>query len=155
MQTTFEQLKNFLVSANRNGYANKEAIKAKPLRPKSEDYHFESGDLSCHDTYFGSRDFIGEEIIYEKGEPVWGVNYCGSILKDATSEKDVYSFLREALLQEDTGSIPVRGPREYSSGNYTYKNSSEGELDRFFGTEEIYFSSDLVYRGFYHGGLIF
>ncbi len=38
-------------------------------RLKSEDYHFEQGNLIYHDTYFGGKDFIGGEIVYKDEMP--------------------------------------------------------------------------------------
>jgi hypothetical protein len=64
-------LAHFLDEANKSTYAKKDAAKVKPLRPNSEDYHFEKDDLIYHDTYFGGRNFIGEEIVYQNQTPVW------------------------------------------------------------------------------------
>ena len=65
---------DFLEQANKSTYANKDAPKASSSRLKSEDYHFEKDGLIYHDTYFGSRDFMGEEVVYKNTEPVWGLN---------------------------------------------------------------------------------
>ncbi|MEN9338195.1 MAG: hypothetical protein RIQ41_509, partial [Candidatus Parcubacteria bacterium] len=72
-----ETLAKFLNEANKATYANKTALKVAPSRLKSEDYHFEKDGLIYHDTYFGGRDFIGGEIVYENEKPVWGANYFG------------------------------------------------------------------------------
>ena len=149
-----KQLADFLNEANKSTYANKDAPKAQSTRLKSEDYHFEKGSLIYHDTYFGSRDFIGEEIVYKDNEPVWGMNYYGYILSEATNEKELYGFLREALMQEYSDIIPVRGGKNYQNNDWEYNNSAGGELDRFTGIEEIYKAGVLVYKAFYHGGLV-
>ena len=148
------ELTDFLHAANKATYANREAPKAKPLRPSSEDYHFEKDDLAYHDTYFGSRDFIGEEVVYKTEKPVWAMNYYGFVLNDDISTADAYKILRSALMQEYDDILPVRGPREYSEGEYTYRNSVEGYLDRFMGTEEILLSSEVIYQCWYHGGMV-
>ncbi len=149
-----EELARFLNAANKETYANKEASKAVSLRPSSDDYHFEQGDLVYHDTYFGARDFVGEEIVYKAGTPVWGMNYYGHVVKEDVSTADAYTILRPALMQEYNDILPVRGPREYVEGDSRYVNKSEGTLDWFSGIEEIYIKGDLVYRCFYHGGFI-
>ena len=100
MRIDLKQLANFLNEANKNTYANKDAPKASSSRLKSEDYHFEKDGLIYHDTYFGSRDFMGEEVVYKAYEPVWGLNYYGFILSETTNEKELYGFLRQALVQE-------------------------------------------------------
>jgi len=148
------KLTSFLNEANKHTYASKDAAKAASLRPSSQDYHYEKGNLAYHDTYFGARDFIGEEVVYKDEIPVWALNYYGFVLTSDVSEKDVYAVLRRALMQEYDDIIPVRGPRDYRDGEYAYTNTAEGDLGRFFGTEEIYQKGDAVYRCLYHGGFI-
>ena len=149
-----KELTDFLNEANKSTYANKDAPKASSTRLKSEDYHFEKGDLIYHDTYFGSRDFIGEEVVYKNNVPVWGMNYYGYILSETTNEKELYGFLREALMQEYSDILPVRGGKNYQKDDWEYTNAVEGELNRFTGTEEIYRAGVLVYKCHYHGGFI-
>jgi len=154
MKIPHEELANFLNAANKATYANKEALKSASLRPFSEDYHFEQGDLTYHDTYFGARDFLGEEVVYEATKPVWGMNYYGYVLNPDVPAKDVYAILRSALMQEYNDILPVRGPREYIEKTSKYENEVEGELDRFLGEEKIYLRGGLIYRCWYHGGSI-
>jgi len=148
------KLANFLNEANKSTYANADAPKVKASRLRSEDYHFEKDGLIYHDTYFGSRDFMGEEIVYENDKPVWGANYFGFVLDNKITEKDVYDFLRQALMQEYEDVIPVRGPANFSDGNKVYKFAVDGILANFSGAEEIYFDNKLVYRCYVHGGMI-
>lgn len=154
MKISEEKLADFLHAANKATYANKEAPKSASLRPASEDYHFEQGDLTYHDTYFGTRDFLGEEIVYEAKKPVWGMNYYGYITNPDVSAENVYAILRSALMQEYSDIPPVRGPREYVDGADKYENRVEGGLDRFFGEERISLKGQLVYHCWYHGGSI-
>lgn len=156
MKTTIDTdvLSRFLNDANKSTYANKDAPKVASSRPKSEDYHFEKDNLTYHDTYFGGRDFIGGEVVYQDGAPVWGMNYYGYVLIPSVDEKEVYKFLREALMQEYTDIIPVRGPQDYEHGRLRYINSVDGALGRFVGKEEIYCDEVLWYRADYHGGFI-
>lgn len=154
MKIDTKELAQFLDAANKATYANKNAAKAQSLRPSSEDYHFEQGELVYHDTYFGGRDFIGEEVVYKAGEPVWGMNYYGHVLNPDVSTKDASMILRPALMQEYDDILPVRGPREYVLENSKYTNQAEGKMDRFFGEENIFLNEELVYRCWYHGGAI-
>jgi len=149
-----QTLTKFLNEANKATYANKNAPKVVPSRLKSEDYHFEKDGLIYHDTYFGGRDFIGEEIIYENEKPVWGANYFGFVLDEKVSEKDVYDFLRQALMQEYEDVIPVRGPSKFSADDEEYHFSADGDLANFSGKEEISFGGKVVYRCLIHGGMI-
>lgn len=149
-----DTLAKFLNEANKATYANKSASKVAPSRLKSEDYHFEKDGLIYHDTYFGVRDFIGEEIIYESENPVWGANYFGFVLDEEVSEKDVYDFLRKALMQEYDDMIPVRGPSSFSADDKEYRFVADGDLANFSGKEEILFGGEVVYRCLIHGGMI-
>ena len=148
------ELAQFLHEANKSTYANKDALKAAPARLRSEDYHFEKDGLIYHDTYFGGRDFIGEEIVYKDQKPVWGANYFGFVLDDELNERDIYAFLRKALMQEYEDVIPVRGPAKFSDGEWSYQFSPNGGLENFTGQEEILFNGKVVYRCFVHGGFI-
>ena len=154
MKIEIKKLEQFLNEANKSTYANKDASKAISTRLKSEDYHFEKGNLIYHDTYFGGKDFIGGEIVYENNVPVWGMNYYGYVLESSENEKDVYDFLRKALMQEYSDIIPVRGAKKYTEGEWEYKNIPDGTLERFFGVEQIYRNGKLVYCADYHGGFI-
>src|SRR3989344_259612 len=149
-----KELADFLREANRNTYANKSAPKATPSRLKSEDYHFEKDGLIYHDTYFGTRDFIGDEIVYKDQKPVWGANYFGFVLADDVGEKDVYDFLRKALVQDYDDIIPVRGPAKFSDGEWSYQFSVNGGLENFAGQEEILLNKKVVYRCLIHGVFI-
>lgn len=149
-----EKLSLFLQKANKATYANKLAVKAPSSRPESEDYHFELGDFTYHDTYFWGRDFIGAEIVYFQKKSVWGMNYFGFVLHEKVIERDVYDFLRQALMQEYSGVIPVRGPKNYRERGREYRLSADGPLDNFSGREEILFNEAVVYRCLFHGGMI-
>jgi len=149
-----EKLTSFLKEANKATYANKNAIKADSSRLKSEDYHFEKDNMIYHDTYFGGRDFIGGEVVYEDGIPMWGENYFGFILDESLDEKVVYDFLRKALMEEYDDAMPVRGPAHFREDNKEYKFNADGDLNNFNGVEEILFDGEVVYRCFVHGGVI-
>jgi hypothetical protein len=150
-----KELGNFLNEANKSTYANKHAAKATSSRLGSQDYHFERGDLSYHDTYFGGGNFIGEEIIYKNQKPVWGANYFGYLVDTATvDEKTVYEFLRTALMQEYDDIIPVRGPSNFVDNIWHYRFSVDGDLENFVGQEEILLNEKVVYRCLIHGGCI-
>jgi len=151
---SIRELEQFLNESNKSTYANKNAPKATSSRLESENYHFEKDGLIYHDTYFGGRDFIGGEIVYKNKKPVWGMNYYGYVLDASVPEKDVYDFLRQALIQEYSGIIPVRGPKMFEDNGRKYTNTVDGGLDRFTGYEEIYFENRLVYKANYHGGFI-
>ena len=149
-----DTLAHFLHGANTRTYADASAPKAPSTRLNSHDYQFEQGDLLYHDTYFGSRDFIGETIVYDVGRPVWGANYFGFILDENADAKEVEDFLRMALMQEQSDVIPVRGPRSFARDDWEYQLSINGDITKFTGEETIMRAGKTVYRLFIHGGCI-
>ncbi|MFA5838433.1 MAG: DUF5680 domain-containing protein [Candidatus Paceibacterota bacterium] len=151
-----DKLTNFLKTAKKNTYAFETAKKVISQRLGSKDYEYKEGEFVYHDTYFGSRDFIGEEIVYESEKPIWGMNYNGFILDENENidEKEVYSFLRKALIQDYNDIIPVRGPKNFKIENYEYKNNISGTLGKFGGREEILKDENVIYYAIFHGGFI-
>lgn len=144
----------FLHAANKNTYVNAKAAKSESSRAGSHDYHFEDGLFIYHDTYFGNREFMGEEVIYHAGRPIWGANYYGTMLDDDMEEATMAAFLRKALMQEYTDVIPVRGPKAFVEGEWSYRFAPMGNLDRFTGVEEIAHLGKIVFRLQIHGGFI-
>ena len=149
-----EKLSEFLKIAKKYTYASETAKRVSPERRGSKDYEYTEGEFVYHDTYFGGTDFIGEEIVYEKGKPVWGMNYNGYVLDENITESEIDKSLRGALKQDYNDVIPVRGPKSFKIENYEYKNDVSGGLERFEGKEEIFKDGKLIYRALFHGGVI-
>ncbi len=147
-------LDDFLREANLNTYANKNVKKASPLRPGSRDYHFEKGDLTYHDTYFGATKFVGEEIVYKNSKPAWGMNYYGFTVSNEISEGLFDAILRPALMSGSGDNIPVRGPKEFINGEWKYTFNTDGNLANFIGIEEISKNGEVICRLHCHGGFI-
>ena len=152
---------NFLIEAKKNTYANGNMLKTTSLRQGSNDYHFESkiGDKKAiyHDTYFGGKKFIGEEVVYlDSEEPFWGMNYYGYSLNDDEYEKAIANALRPALMQVgiDKKVLPLRGPSKFVNGDYIYTFECNGTMDNFVGVEKIYKNNELIYELYCHGGII-
>lgn len=144
----------FLREANANTYANENIKKVASLRPGSIDYHYEKGDLTFHDTYFGATKFIGEEIVYKNEKPVWGMNYYGFTLSEEISESLFDAILRPALMSGAGENIPVRGPKEFRNGEWKYTFTTVGDLTNFTGIEEISKKGKIVCQLYCHGGFI-
>jgi len=150
-----EDLKIFLVRAHHNTYANTSAPKAAALRPASYDYHFEEGDFTYHDTYFGGKQFIGEETVYWKGKPVWGMNYYGRGLLADMPESYFDEVLRPALMETPWERLPVRGPERFVRGAYEYSMALiDGNMESFAAEEKISIDGKVIFKTFLHGGII-
>lgn len=151
-----KKLADFLIEAKKQTYANADVKKSLASRRGSHDYEYSDGNMTYHDTYFGGTNFMGEEVVYNNGNtPIWGMNYYGVTLDDSLSEEAVDKALRPALMQVGSDDIlPVRGPKEYTNGEYKYTFSCDGSLERFEGVETISKDSLKVYVLKCHGGLI-
>lgn len=155
-----DKLEQFLVSAKLNTYANGKSARVEASRQGSKDYHFEEqyGDKKYvyHDTYFGGKKFIGEEVVYIDSKPVFAMNYYGVVLDDEKSEMVFNDVLRPSLMKvgEDKRVLPLRGPSEFEVGNFVYKFETIGTLENFTGEEKIFEGDKIVYKLYCHGGLI-
>jgi hypothetical protein len=156
-----QRIIQFLVEAKKQTYANSNAERIIPSRLGSKDYNYEvqldGKQMTYHDTYFGGTRFVGEEVVYcDSDNPEWGMNYYGVTLDENLSEEAMDKALRPALMKvgEDESVIPVRGPSKFENDGYIYTFVSEGQIEDFIGTEEIYKDKKLVYRLRCHGGLI-
>lgn len=151
MSFDIKELKEFLVEAKKNTYAGDGQI-AEPSRPGSKDLPYSKGEYYYLDSYLGSINFIGEEAVWYKENPIWGMNYYGNMLVEKIPE-GFSKFLKGALLnipQED----PYRGPKSYQFNEYRYGCEWEGNISSFCGEELIYLEDKLIYRLKFHGGYL-
>lgn len=156
-----EEIIKFLIEAKKQTYANSNAEKIISSRLGSKDYHYETEietkKMLYHDTYFGGTRFVGEEVVYSNFDnPIWGMNYYGITLDETLSEEVMDKVLRPALMKvgEDKSVIPVRGPSKFENDGYIYTFVSDGHIEDFIGTEEIFKGKKLIYRLRCHGGLL-
>jgi hypothetical protein len=124
-------------------------------RPGSHDLNFADGDWTYLDSYFGGRDFIGEEVIYFKGKPVWAMNYYGRILRVDLITPVQAGQVIKASLSKMYMEGRFLGGFTYQHEGFTYTDNSEGESTSFRGREYISRTGDTAYELIYHGGLIF
>ena len=73
-------LDRFIVMAKRRTYVG-DGIKAVASRTGAHDLIFADGDWSYRDSYFGGTDFLGQETVWLRDDPVWAMNYYGYILR--------------------------------------------------------------------------
>lgn len=152
-----KEIYEFLIEAKKQTYANENVKKVNSSRMGSHDYHYQKEKMVYHDTYFGGTNFMGEEVVYFDDEtPIWGMNYYGITIDENFSEEAMDKALRPALMLvgEDQNVIPVRGPRNFQNGEYTYNFSANGNLDCFEGIETIHKGKTKIYELKCHGGRI-
>lgn len=139
----------FLVRAKKKTYAGNGKELEKHSRPNSHDFFYQEDEFKYMDTYFGGKSFIGEEALFYKEKPIWGMNYKGVEISDEFSG----DFLKAALAKVSM-EMPYRGPHIYQVGDYLYICSVDGNYQCFHGKEEIYCQQKLVYECYFHGGEI-
>ena len=148
-----EALHSFIVRAKSAAYAGDGGF-TQSCRLGSHDLKFSDGIWSYLDSYFGGRDFLGEEVVFAEGRAIWAMNYYGSIL------------LPELITPEKTGKIikislsllykenRFLGGFSHTEGQYAYLDTNSGELTHFNGKETILRGNQAAYELVYHGGLI-
>ena len=150
-----KKLKEFLVEAKKQTYANENIEKINSSRLNSKDYEYKKEGMIYHDTYFGGTNFIGEEIVYFENKVYWGMNYHGVTFDGALTEEVMDKVLRVALMMVGKDDIiPLRGPKEFINGEYRYTFSVKGNLECFSGKETIYKNNKKIYELKCNGGLI-
>ena len=148
-----EHLHDFILSAKSATYVGS-GEPAPPCRTNSHDLAFKQGDFRYLDSYFGGSDFIGEEVVYHNDQPVWGMNYYGSILVPDRISAEQAGAMIKASLSKMYAADRFLGGWTHSVEDLVYHDSSEGGLAHFSGYEWIEKAGEKVYELFYHGGLI-
>ena len=150
---TLKKLNNFIVKAKAATYVGGGARGAS-CRPDSHDLEFAEGDWSYLDSYFGGRDFIGEEVVYFHETPLWAMNYYGRILRADLITPAQAGELIKASLSELYTESRFLGGFEYQHREFKYVDTNEGDATSFRGREFITREGELAYELVYHGGLI-
>jgi hypothetical protein len=143
----------FLIEAKRRTYASGRPPSGS-CRKASKDLGYSRGAFDYLDSYFGAKDFIGEELVYRDSLPIWGMNYFGLSLADADGGDIGMGEMLHAALMEPPLEAPFRGPGSMTRGNCEYRCSWQGELGAFWGEEEILREGRRIYFLRFHGGAL-
>jgi hypothetical protein len=147
------ELAAFIVRAKQATYVGGGG-KSAPSRPGSHDLAYAEGAWTYRDSYFGGTDFIGQEVVWHAGEPIWAMNYYGYIkrddLIDATRAGQTIKSALTAMYNEGR----FLGGFEWTGPFGRYSDSSIGEADHFHGREIIMCDGVEAYRLDYAGGLV-
>ena len=148
--TFYMDLADFLVEAKRRTYGSSTNT-PKQLDDGSKEYLVKIDEYTYRDRYFGGNPFVGEEVVFRDDKPVWSMNYYG---KSTSMDPDeVFSFLMKAL-QRVEKKKPYRGPEKYIEDPWQYSFISRGNINSFWGEEEIQYEGIRVYWLRFHGGEI-
>lgn len=147
------QLREFIVEAKAATYVGG-GVRSLPYRPGSHDLQYHKGAYSYLDSYFGGAGFLGQEVVYHEGQPVWAMNYYGRILEPALiTAAEAGQMIKESLSRMYAEGRFLGG-FQHVAGELTYVDSSEGDLASFTGREWIACGGMRAYELVYHGGLI-
>jgi hypothetical protein len=82
---------------------------AESSRLGSRDLAFHSDEWLYRYSYFGGTDFLGQEPVWFRAEPVWAENYNGYILRpDLIGAARAAATIKDALSAVSTGALSGR-----------------------------------------------
>jgi hypothetical protein len=146
-------LEGFIVRAKAATYVGS-GVKCLSHRPASHDLEYHEDSFDYLDSYFGGTDFIGEEVVYFKQQPIWAMNYYGHILEPSRiSGAETGQVIKESLsrLYQEGRFL---GGFKFNTKHGTYIDTNQGDFKTFNGREWITQDGLMVYELYYHGGLV-
>lgn len=146
-------LEEFIVRAKAKTYVG-EGQKSPSSRPSSHDLQYHEGSFSYLDSYFGGTDFIGEEVVYFEGKPVWAMNYYGRILDPTLIDGQTAGRIIKESLSKLYQEGRFLGGFENETFMGSYFDTNEGDVLSFKGLEWITVQDQKVYELVYHGGMV-
>jgi hypothetical protein len=153
MMPDLDKLHLFIVKAKANTYAGS-GVPSLSSRPHSHDLQFHEADFSYMDSYFGGTDFLGQEVVYYKNEPIWAMNYYGRILEpELINSTEAGKIIKESLT-ELYKQKRFLGGFEHTTALGIYTDTNEGAVTSFTGKEWITRATTKAYELLYQGGLI-
>jgi hypothetical protein len=148
-----DDLMNFILRAKQACYVGG-GTNLLPYRLGSHDLQFIEGDWAYHDSYFGESDFLGEELVYYRGQVVWGMNYFGRIIHPEMFTSAEAGAIIKQSLSNMYQSGRFLGGFKYTVGKFNYTDTNDGDPKFFTGKEWIDTEGKIVYELVYHGGLM-
>lgn len=149
-----EHLHDIIVRAKKSTYIGN-GQPASPCRSGAHDLSWQEGDWRYLDSYFGGTDFIGQEVLWHLGQPVWAMNYYGYILRpdliDAQRAGHTIKAALSSLYQEERRFL---GGFQWEGPHGVYADTNTGDATHFAGRETIHVGAEIAYALDYAGGLI-
>lgn len=148
-----DDLTAFIVKAKRASYVG-DGAKAEPSRLGAHDLTFADGSWSYRDSYFGGTDFLGQEAVWFKSEPVWAMCYYGYIPRLDLIDAARAGATIKAALSVMYAEGRFLGGFDWTGPHGRYLDRSEGDAGRFKGREAILVGGVEAYALEYFGGLV-
>jgi Domain of unknown function (DUF5680) len=146
-------LNAFIVKAKRATYVGS-SQNAEPSRLGSHDLTLQDGDWSYRDSYFGGTDFLGQEVVWHKGAPVWAMSYYGYILRPDLIDAVRAGETIKAALSVMYAQGRFLGGFDWTGPHGRYLDRSEGDVSHFRGKEVIHVGKVEAYALDYFGGMV-
>ena len=129
-------------------------VKSGSSRTGSHDLAWEEGEWRYLDSYFGGTDFIGQEVIWYRGTPLWAMNYYGYVTLPALIDAQRAGETIKAALSAMYATGRFLGGFEWSGPHGVYLDRSTGDVSHFRGRETIMVCGQQAYALDYCGGLV-
>lgn len=144
MEINEKKLLPFIAQAHRHTYAAPPEIRKQfkletPFLPGHKCYYFKEKEWEYYDGYAGSEWAPGREVVLFQGKPVWAMSYQGKHNENYSNDffqSEVFPFLKKALINMDD-TMPFRGPKEFTDGDFRYTFELKGDYQYFTGRESI------------------
>ena len=146
-------LKNFLIQANKAGYASGDLKSRTRESDGFTTIAFSKDNWRMVDNYIEGEPYSGCTKIFFKNKIVFMMVYYGAVNSKVKNIKKVYAFLIKALSKMPENH-PYRGPKKFKEKNWEYINKWTGEVDQFSGQEKILFNNKTIFWTKYIGGLV-
>ncbi|MHB1294041.1 MAG: DUF5680 domain-containing protein [Anaerolineae bacterium] len=150
---TLDQLHHFVVEAKDATYGRASLSEIPPTCAGAQALTYERAPFTYTDRFVGGRDFCGQAIVSVDEQPVWAMNYLGFTLDREVETQKLAEVIR-ASLRRIYHEERFIGEAMIAQGRFVYQDTSQGDVRRFQGEERVYRAGTLVYKLWYHGGLI-
>lgn len=150
-----KELFDFVNRAGKATYAGGGSYEENPVRAGFSELIYEESSLSYRDSYSGHVRSGGQEIVRHENKPIWWSGYGGGMVdgKEGLSDR-TFQFLKKALSQDEEGFDSLRGPHEFRDSDWKYTYSQDGDIDDFYGYEEISYKGEKVFWHRAVGGIL-
>ena len=150
---TIDELNTIIVAAKAATYVGG-GNKVPPSRAGAHDLSWERGDWRYLDSYFGGTDFLGQEVVWHRGEPVWSMSYYGYITRAELIDGERAGATIKAALSAMYAEGRFLGGFDWTGPHGRYLDRSEGSAGQFRGREVILVDGVEAYALDYFGGLV-
>ncbi len=155
MEFSLANLFAFVDLAGKSTYAAGKPPLKNSERKDFIEWEFTQGKWSYQDSYAGHVKSTGQEIVRYDGKIVWANSYCGGMTEGNEPRADkTFDFLKLAISQDELTFQSLRGPTQFTQGDWLYRYTQEGDIINYRGHEEILYKGVVVFFHRIIGGIV-